>query len=96
MSIYTTIHVLQNESYLPHLRSEKTGLTEEAHKIIKLIKQMEVSLDDDKSGYELDDRDLKVSYPLNRCLQGLKEKYNTVSKLHRERYEQVKSKQPLS
>lgn len=69
-------------------------MTEEAHKIIKSIKQMEASLDDDKGNYDLDDRDLKISYPLNRCLQGLKEKYNTVSKLHRERFEQVKSKQP--
>lgn len=68
-------------------------MTDEAHKIIKVIKQMEASLDDDKSGYDLDNRELKVSYPLNRCLQGLKEKYNTVSKLHRERFEQVKSKQ---
>ena len=82
-----------HEPYLPQFRSEKTELTEEAYKTIKLIKQMEKSLDDDKESYEIDECGLKATYPLNRCLQGLKEKYNTVSKLHRERWEQVKSKQ---
>lgn len=60
---------------------------------MKTIKQMEASLDDNKprSNYETDDSNLKVTYPLMRCLQGLKEKYNAVSKLHRERFEQVRS-----
>lgn len=54
---------------------------------------MEASLDDTKqrNDYDLEDENLKVSFPLLRCLQNLKEKHNTVSKLHRERFEQVKS-----
>ena len=54
---------------------------------------MEASLDETKqrNDYELEDENVKVSFPLSRCLQDLKEKHNTVSKLHRERFEQVKS-----
>lgn len=69
-------------------------MTEEAQRLIKTIKLMEASLEDTKPNntYEVDDGDMKVTYPLTRCLQGLKEKYNVISKLHRERFEQVKSK----
>lgn len=75
------------------LRSEKGELTEEAHHIIKTIKQMEASLEDPKSSntYQLDGPDLKVTIPLTRCVQKLKEKYNTLAKIHQERFEQVKS-----
>jgi protein regulator of cytokinesis 1 len=38
------------------------------------------------------DTELKVTYPLKACLQVLKEKHLSVSKVHYERYEQVKSK----
>lgn len=66
-------------------------MTEEAHNIIKTIKQMEASLDDEKNqGYDLDTNGLRVTYPLIDCLRDLKEKYNTISRLHRERFEQVK------
>ena len=67
---------------------------EEAHRIIRTIRQMEASLEDHKvtTSYRLDSEDLQVTLPLNRCLQGLKETYNTVAKLHRERFEQVKSR----
>lgn len=66
-------------------------MTEEAHNIIKTIKQMEASLDDEKDrGYDLDSNGLRVTYPLIDCLRDLKEKYNVVSRLHRERFEQVK------
>jgi hypothetical protein len=69
-------------------------MTEEAQRIITTIKQMEASLDDTKSRheYEAEDDDLKIIYPLMRCLQGLKEKHGQISRLHRERFEQVKSK----
>jgi Ase1/PRC1/MAP65 family protein len=69
-------------------------MTEEAHRIITTIKQMEISLDDTKGRheYEAEDEDLKVYYPLTRCLQGLKEKHLQISKIHKERFEQVKSK----
>lgn len=70
--------------------AEKNDLTEEANRIIISIKQMEKSLDDNKSGYESAD-ELKVTYPLSRCLQGLKEKHHQISRIHRERFEQVKS-----
>ncbi len=66
-------------------------MTEEAQNIIKTIKQMEQSLDDEKDrGYDLDTNASKVTYPLIDCLRELKEKYNVVSRLHRERFEQVK------
>jgi protein regulator of cytokinesis 1 len=73
-------------------------MTEEAQKLIKSIKQMESSLDDSQTNgqYDLSHGDLRVTYPLNHCLNVLKEKYNTVSKLHRERFEQVKSKSMLA
>jgi protein regulator of cytokinesis 1 len=69
-------------------------MTEEGHRIITTIKQMEASLDDNKTRheYEAEDEDLKISYPLTRCLQSLKEKHLQISKIHKERFEQVKSK----
>ncbi|KPI35097.1 Anaphase spindle elongation protein 1 [Cyphellophora attinorum] len=73
------------------VNSEKSEMTEEATNIIKTIKQMEASLDDEKDrGYDLGTTGLRVSFPLNECLRDLKEKYNTVARLHRERFEQVK------
>lgn len=67
-------------------------MTEEGHRIITTIKQMEASLDDvkDRPQYQAEDEALKITYPLTRCLQVLKEKHLTISKLHRERFEQVK------
>lgn len=54
---------------------------------------MEVALDDTKpqSDDYLSDSDLQVTYPLLSCIQTLKEKHHTLSKIHRERYEEVKS-----
>jgi protein regulator of cytokinesis 1 len=74
-------------------RSEKNELTEEAHRIIKTIKQMEASLEDfnPSNTYQLDHHDLKVTVPLTRCLQKLKEKHVTIAKIHQDRFEQVKS-----
>lgn len=53
---------------------------------------MERSLDDSRPDDEYaDEQDgLKVTFPLHTCIQHLKEKHHTISKLHRERYEQVK------
>ncbi|KAL3417722.1 microtubule associated protein [Phlyctema vagabunda] len=72
--------------------SEKNDMTEEAQRIITTIKQMEASLDENKTRheYEAEDEELKITYPLTRCLQALKEKHLQVSKLHKERFEQVK------
>ncbi|ESZ94554.1 putative Anaphase spindle elongation protein 1 [Sclerotinia borealis F-4128] len=72
--------------------TEKNDLTEEAHRIITTIKQMEASLDDNKDHleYEPEDDDLKITYPLLQCLHGLKEKHLHISMIHRERFEQVK------
>ncbi|RMX84130.1 hypothetical protein D0869_04795 [Hortaea werneckii] len=69
---------------------EKHDLTEQAQALIKTIKQMERSLDDSRSSSEFDAENLKVTFPLHSCIQSLKEKQHTISKLHRERYEQVK------
>lgn len=74
--------------------SEKNDMTEEAHRLIKAIKQMEGSLDDAAKSSVYDqkeDADLHVTYPLSRCLSSLTEKYNVACKLHQERFEQVKS-----
>ncbi|TLD31618.1 hypothetical protein PspLS_02043 [Pyricularia sp. CBS 133598] len=73
------------------VNSEKKALVEEAQRIITIIRQMEASLDDSQShrDYSSGD-DLKITYPLTRCLQGLKEKHQHISKLHKDRFEQVK------
>lgn len=85
-----TINVLT----FPH--SEKHQLTEKAQNLINSIRQMEVALDDKKP--EDDDylahSDLQVTYPLLACLQSLKDKQHALAKIHRERYEQVKSTSP--
>lgn len=58
---------------------------------MKTIKQMEKSLEDSKEfAYQINTQDMKITYPLVDCLRDLKEKYNTISRLHRERFEQVK------
>lgn len=70
-------------------------MLDEAQQTIQLIKQMEASLDDStKHTHKIDDGDLRITFPLSRCLQVLKEKYSIISKLHRERFEQIKSKLP--
>ena len=76
---------------LRQVTNEKHEMTEEAHRLVKTIRQMEDSLEDNKpnANYETHD-DGTVTYPLTRCLQGLKEKYNSVSRMHRERFEQVR------
>jgi protein regulator of cytokinesis 1 len=68
-------------------------MTGEAQKLISAIQQMEESLVDEKANgqYNLDHNDLRVTYPLNRCLAFLREQHSAVSKLHRQRYEQVRS-----
>lgn len=67
-------------------------MTEEAERLIRTIRQMKAALDDNKPNpnYERDDG-LELTYPLTRCLKELKEKHSSVSKLHRERFEQVRS-----
>lgn len=75
-------------------RSEKNELTEEAQQLITAIRQMEESLVDEKANgqYKLDGNDLKITYPLNRCLNFLREKHSAMKKLHQQRFEQVKSR----
>ncbi|KAI9889359.1 MAG: hypothetical protein M1814_005528 [Vezdaea aestivalis] len=64
--------------------TEKREMTEEANRMITTIKQMEISLDGRS------DNDLKVTFPLLRCLQKLKEKHDSVIKVHKERFDQIK------
>ncbi|KAH7041016.1 microtubule associated protein-domain-containing protein [Microdochium trichocladiopsis] len=83
-----------SETLHNHVRgvtNEKREMLDEANRIITTIRQMEASLDDSKprTSHPSDDGDLKVTYPLSRCLIGLKEKHQQISKLHRERFEQV-------
>jgi protein regulator of cytokinesis 1 len=77
--------------------SEKNDMTEEAHRLLKSIKQMEGSLDDSARGSICDanGQDLRITYPLTRCISTLTEKYNLIYKLHQERGEQVKSERQL-
>lgn len=53
---------------------------------------MERCLDDTRpdDDHESESDGVKVTYPLLDCIQHLKEKHHTISKLHRERYEEVK------
>ncbi|KAI0377069.1 microtubule associated protein-domain-containing protein [Hypomontagnella monticulosa] len=71
---------------------EKKHMVDEAQRIITVIRQMEASLDGTRSqhSYSAEDDDLQVTFPLTRCLTVLKEKHMQISKLHRERFEQVK------
>jgi hypothetical protein len=74
--------------------SEKHKLAEDCEKLCTTIKQMHISLDGKDAAHALDD-ELLVTYPLQPCLLSLREKHKTISKLHRERYEQVKSNLPI-
>ena len=73
---------------------EKDKMTEEAQSLITTIQQIEVSLGDERANgqYELNRDDLRITYPLNQCIAFLREKADSMTKLHRERFEQVKSK----
>ncbi|KAJ5398050.1 hypothetical protein N7509_006163 [Penicillium cosmopolitanum] len=79
-------------NHLKIVDEEKEELTLEAQRLITAIQQMEASLGDERANgqYELNRDDLRVTYPLNRCIAFLREKSEGMSKLHRERFEQVK------
>ncbi|KAG6014218.1 hypothetical protein E4U54_005671 [Claviceps lovelessii] len=73
--------------------SEKKELIDEAKKIITTIRQMEASLEGSpqrRAGEFQEDEQFKITYPLKRCLQGFREKHAQISRLHKERFEQVK------
>ncbi|ETS80744.1 hypothetical protein PFICI_08273 [Pestalotiopsis fici W106-1] len=71
--------------------AEKKDMIEEANRTIIVIRQMEQSLDDaNSSRSRRSSDDLKITYPLTRCLAVLKEKHGQVARLHRERFEQIK------
>ncbi|KAL7626346.1 Microtubule bundling protein [Parahypoxylon ruwenzoriense] len=78
-------------NHVKQVTVEKKDMVEEAERMITLIRQMEASLDGSrKHSYHGDDDNLQITYPLTRCLTALKEKHAQISKLHRERFEQVK------
>ena len=59
---------------------------------------MEAALIDSKPQRDSDHQDsddLHITLPLRDCIVSLKDKHNTVARIHRERYEQVKSASPL-
>lgn len=74
---------------------EKKKMLDDANQIINVIRQMEASLDESSSHHNYSDEDdeLRITFPLSRCLKKLKEKQVQVGRLHRERFEQVKSEQ---
>jgi protein regulator of cytokinesis 1 len=73
--------------------AEKNDMADEAQRIITTIKQMDISINGpkDRLEYEAEDEDLKITTPLLPCLQALKEKHLQIAKIHKERFEQVKS-----
>ncbi|KAI0024902.1 microtubule associated protein-domain-containing protein [Xylariomycetidae sp. FL0641] len=79
-------------NHVKAVAAEKNELIDEAEHIITRIRQMEASLDNTTSqrSHRSGGDDLEVTYPLARCITFLKEKHMQVSKLHRERAEQVK------
>ncbi|KAJ5537111.1 hypothetical protein N7513_010297 [Penicillium frequentans] len=84
-----------SESLNNHLKlvdEEKEQMTQEAQRLITTIQQIEVSLGDERANgqYELNRDDVRITYPLNRCIAFLREKCEAMTKLHRERFEQVK------
>ncbi|RKF73623.1 Anaphase spindle elongation protein 1 [Golovinomyces cichoracearum] len=84
----TLSHILND--YVRKATIEKNDLMEEAKIIIKTIKQMEDSLEDKKSHTDHKDDDVKITYPLKQCLKDLKRKHLQTSKLHKERFEEIK------
>ncbi|CRG83704.1 Anaphase spindle elongation protein 1 [Talaromyces islandicus] len=89
--LFAALSVTLN-NHLRAINNEKSAMVEEAENLVQTIKQMEASLDDEKANgqYDLDHGDLRITFPLNRCIVFLKEKHSAISKLHRERFEQVK------
>ncbi|RKF53333.1 Anaphase spindle elongation protein 1 [Erysiphe neolycopersici] len=77
-------------NYVRQITAEKHNLEEEAQHIIKTIKQMEASLDDLKPAVDRKDDQIIITYPLMQCLKELKKKHLQISKLHKERFEEVK------
>lgn len=77
---------------------EKNDMIEQAEKMITTIRQMEASLDDSKAHRDYrefsQNPELQITLPLTRCLQVLKEKKTQITRLHQERFEQVKSMTP--
>lgn len=73
--------------------TEKKEMMDEARNIIITIRQMEASLDGSKQFRRgsAEHEEFPITYPLIRCLQGLQEKHGKISRLHKERFEQVKS-----
>ncbi|KAJ5770335.1 uncharacterized protein N7511_002386 [Penicillium nucicola] len=79
-------------NHLKVVDDEREEMTVEAQRLITQINQMESSLTDEMANgqFELNRDDLQITYPLNRCIAFLREKNDAMSKLHRERFEQVK------
>lgn len=95
MQLYTVLSEALN-NHVRQVTAEKKELVAEAQKIIATVRQMEASLDSpstSRRSYRSSGGDgLEVSYPLTKCIQSLKEKHAQVARLHRERFEEVKSR----
>ncbi|ODA82646.1 hypothetical protein RJ55_01154 [Drechmeria coniospora] len=78
------------ENQVRIVTAEKKEMVDEARRTMTCIRQMEASLDSSRPRRSHDqDDEFQITYPLNRCLQALKEKSSQVGRLHRERCEQV-------
>jgi len=68
-------------------------LIEEAKHVLATTQQLEASLDGGQSNNQTPNFDYtsQITFPLIDCLRALKEKQRSVSRLHQERFEQVKS-----
>lgn len=95
MQLFTALSEALN-NHVRQVSAEKKDLITEAQKMISVIRQMEASLEDPRSRRNVSNGDdgLEISYPLTKCLQGLKEKHSQVRRVHQERFEQVKSTFP--
>jgi protein regulator of cytokinesis 1 len=66
-------------------------VVEECHQLISQIKEMERSMADGDAEFDDDDDDFKVTMPLMKCLNGLKERHKLIKRHHAERYDAIKS-----
>ncbi|PHH67917.1 hypothetical protein CDD80_412 [Ophiocordyceps camponoti-rufipedis] len=76
------------EDRIRSVAAEKRDMVEQVKLTMAAIRQMEASLEGSRPASR--DDELAISFPLSRCLQLVREKHAHVSRLHRERFEQIK------
>ena len=66
------------------MNREKEQLAEECTSLISSIRQMQKSVDE-----YADDQSLRITLPLVKCRQELREKMKMTKKMHAERFEEI-------